>query len=51
MVAGHVLGSVLVWIAVLRFHLALTAPVPAGASPAVQARPAAEVGPVAPVAT
>ena len=27
MVAAHVLGSVLVWVAVLRFHLALTLPV------------------------
>ena len=30
MVAAHVLGSVLVWVATLRFHLALTQPVPAG---------------------
>ena len=51
MVAGHVLGSVLVWVAVLRFHLALTEPVPAGASPAVPVRPAPEVSPVAPVVT
>jgi cytochrome c oxidase assembly protein subunit 15 len=29
LVAAHVLGSVLVWIAVLRFHLALTEPIPA----------------------
>lgn len=28
LVAGHVLGSVLVWMAALRFHLALTAPLP-----------------------
>ena len=28
MVLAHVLGSVLVWLAVLRFHLALTEPVP-----------------------
>lgn len=28
LVAGHVLGSVLVWVAVLRFHLALTEPIP-----------------------
>jgi cytochrome c oxidase assembly protein subunit 15 len=35
MVAAHVLGSVLVWVAALRFHLALTQPVPA----ASEARP------------
>jgi cytochrome c oxidase assembly protein subunit 15 len=29
MVAAHVLGSVLVWVAALRFHLALTQPLPA----------------------
>lgn len=28
LVGGHVLGSVLVWVAALRFHLALTQPVP-----------------------
>jgi len=33
MVAAHVLGSVLVWVAALRFHLALTEPVPADAPP------------------
>jgi heme a synthase len=32
MVAAHVLGSVLVWVATLRFHLALTQPVPAGST-------------------
>ncbi len=29
LVGAHVLGSVLVWVAVLRFHLALTEPIPA----------------------
>ncbi|HEX4867225.1 MAG TPA: COX15/CtaA family protein [Acidimicrobiales bacterium] len=29
LVGGHVLGSVLVWVAALRFHLALTEPIPA----------------------
>lgn len=33
LVAAHVLGSVLVWIAVLRFHLALTEPTPADETP------------------
>jgi cytochrome c oxidase assembly protein subunit 15 len=33
MVAAHVLGSVLVWVAALRFHLALTQPLPAGSAP------------------
>jgi len=28
LVGAHVLGSVLVWVAVLRFHLALTEPIP-----------------------
>ena len=28
LVAAHVLGSALVWVAALRFHLALTEPVP-----------------------
>ncbi len=39
MVAAHVLGSVLVWIAALRFHLALTEPIPvrSPAEPAVAA--------------
>jgi cytochrome c oxidase assembly protein subunit 15 len=38
MVAAHVLGSVLVWVAALRFHLALTQPLPAtDAPPAVDA--------------
>lgn len=37
LVGAHVLGSVLVWVAALRFHLALTAPVPAP----VTARPRA----------
>ena len=36
MVAAHVLGSVLVWVATLRFHLALTQPLPA---PSVEASP------------
>jgi heme a synthase len=31
MVAAHVLGSVLVWVATLRFHLALTEPLPSTA--------------------
>jgi heme a synthase len=31
LVGLHVLGSVLVWVAALRFHLALTEPIPAGA--------------------
>jgi heme A synthase len=36
LVGGHVLGSVLVWVAALRFHLALTQPVPVPAArPAV----------------
>jgi cytochrome c oxidase assembly protein subunit 15 len=35
LVGGHVLGSVLVWVAALRFHLALTEPIPApGGAPA-----------------
>jgi cytochrome c oxidase assembly protein subunit 15 len=50
MVAGHVLGSVIVWVAVLRFHLALTEPVPAEA-PATAARSAPGITPVAPAAT
>ena len=42
MVAAHVLGSVLVWVAALRFHLALTQPVPAASeAPAVTAAVAA----------
>jgi len=47
MVAAHVLGSVLVWVAALRFHLALTAPVPAGpaATDVPEAVPAAAVAP------
>lgn len=49
MVAGHILGSVLVWVAVLRFHLALTEPVGAesAAADAVRSR-ASRVAPVAP---
>jgi cytochrome c oxidase assembly protein subunit 15 len=31
LVGTHVLGSVLVWVAALRFHLALTEPIPAAA--------------------
>lgn len=38
LVAAHVLGSVLVWVAVLRFHLALSEPLPASDPPV---RPAA----------
>jgi cytochrome c oxidase assembly protein subunit 15 len=53
LVAGHVLGSVIVWVAVLRFHLALTEPVPLDvATPqraGVEARPAPSA-PIAPVA-
>jgi len=42
MVAAHVLGSVLVWVAALRFHLALTQPVLAASeAPAVTAAVAA----------
>jgi cytochrome c oxidase assembly protein subunit 15 len=40
LVLAHVLGSVLVWVAVLRFHLALTEPVPADQATA-RATPAA----------
>jgi cytochrome c oxidase assembly protein subunit 15 len=40
LVGGHVLGSVLVWVAALRFHLLLAEAVP-GAAPAVDGRPAA----------
>ncbi len=29
LVGAHVLGSVLVWVAALRFHLGLTEPIPA----------------------
>ena len=44
LVGGHVLGSVLVWVVALRFHLALTEPLPSVA-------PAGAVpGPAAPVA-
>jgi cytochrome c oxidase assembly protein subunit 15 len=39
MVGAHVLGSVLVWIAVLRFHLGLTEPIPQPARP-LPTRPA-----------
>ena len=38
MVAAHVLGSVLVWVATLRFHLALTQPHPAGSATESAAR-------------
>lgn len=51
MVAGHVLGSVLVWVAVVRFHLALTEPAPVDAPAGLPARPSPGVSPVAPVAT
>lgn len=51
MVAGHVLGSVLVWVAVLRFHLALTAPVRVGAPTGPAADLAHHVSPIAPVPT
>lgn len=44
LVAGHVLGSVLVWVAVLRFHLALAAPV-AAHSPAAKPPVAPAVAP------
>jgi heme a synthase len=42
LVGLHVLGSVLVWVATLRFHLALTEPIPADGAPldAPAARPA-----------
>jgi cytochrome c oxidase assembly protein subunit 15 len=40
LVAAHVLGSALVWVAALRLHLALTAPLPPP-----PARPAAATGP------
>ncbi len=43
MVAAHVLGSVLVWVAALRFHLALTQPVPAAPGDPAPARAAAIV--------
>jgi cytochrome c oxidase assembly protein subunit 15 len=47
LVAGHVLGSVLVWVTALRFHLALTEPLPATATAGAPASsPAAP--PVAP---
>ena len=45
LVAAHVLGSVLVWIAALRFHLALTEPIP----PAEPHRAPLPAGSVAPV--
>jgi cytochrome c oxidase assembly protein subunit 15 len=41
LVGAHVLGSVLVWVAVLQLHLSLTEPVPATAAP--DHRPAAPV--------
>ena len=50
MVAGHVLGSVVVWVAVLRFHLALTEPI-AAEVPATAGRSASTIPPVAPAAT
>lgn len=47
LVGAHVLGSVLVWIATLRFHLALTEPIPAAAplAPRPAAAPAAPAVP------
>ena len=45
LVGGHVLGSVLVWVAALRFHLALTAPVPA---PVAAPAPSASIAPALP---
>lgn len=47
LVGAHVLGSVLVWIATLRFHLALTEPIPAAApvAPRPTAAPAAPAVP------
>ena len=47
LVAGHLLGSVLVWVAALRFHLALSEPIPAVTASAAP-RPAAPVAPVLP---
>jgi cytochrome c oxidase assembly protein subunit 15 len=47
LVAGHLLGSVLVWVAVLRFHLGLTEPIPA-VIPSAAPRPATPVAPVLP---
>lgn len=44
LVGLHVLGSVLVWTATLRFHLALTEPIPADGAPLDA--PAAETAPV-----
>lgn len=47
LVGWHVLGSVLVWVAVLRFHLALTEPLPEPArlvAPATPASPSPAVG-------
>jgi cytochrome c oxidase assembly protein subunit 15 len=44
LVLAHVLGSVLVWVAALRFHLALTEPIPVVAP----AGPAPKPAPVAP---
>ena len=47
LVGAHVLGSVLVWVAALRFHLGLTAPLRAAAPEAPpEARSAAPVAPV-----
>jgi cytochrome c oxidase assembly protein subunit 15 len=44
LVAAHVLGSVLVWIAALRFHLALTEPIP----PVAPQATAATAAPISP---
>src|SRR3546814_2725878 len=41
LVGGHVLGSVIVWVAALRFHLAITRPLPV---PVTQPRSPAEIG-------
>jgi cytochrome c oxidase assembly protein subunit 15 len=51
LVAGHVLGSVVVWVAVLRFHLALSEPVATAAAAEGAAGPVAARPAVAPVAT
>lgn len=45
LVGAHVLGSVLVWVAVLRFHLALTEPIPTE-EPAPRLAAASTVAPV-----
>ena len=46
LVGAHVLGSVLVWVAALRFHLALTEPIPpAGRPPPARPRTGGTVAP------